>query len=245
MTTSLAVTGAVSIYTDGASKGNPGPMGLGVVALDEDKNILLELGQNAGKGTNQQAEILAAALGLEMLAPGIVTVFTDSKYVVSTMEDGWKRKVNLQNWDRLDRAVRRHKKVRFEHVRGHNGNLHNEMADALASEAAFGRETRVIAKMPMQAPSNIPFDQIADDAEYIAAAAVKRDGLTYSLPRPYRHSHLVLAFQKISGTPLAESEQGFMTSTGRFVARKVAARLALAAGQISTEVGELQAENLW
>jgi ribonuclease HI len=93
-----------------------------------------------GKATNQQAEIAAAAVGLERLKrPCQVHVFTDSKYVVETMNGRFRRKANLPWWERLDRAAKSHK-VRWEWTRGHAGHLVQEAADNAARRiAAAGR----------------------------------------------------------------------------------------------------------
>src|SRR6185295_14030969 len=96
---------------------------------------------------NQQAEIAAAAVGLESLRqPCQVNVFTDSRYVVETMSGRFRRKTNLPWWERLDRAAARHT-VRWEWTRGHVGHLLQEAADKAArSIAAAGHVDATILR---------------------------------------------------------------------------------------------------
>lgn len=125
----------VHLYTDGSCSGNPGPAGAGWCAVLKDQ-VVLEGNKPLGHATNQVAEILAAAMGLEALPAGsIVTVMTDSQYVVNTMTMGWRRKANGEHWARLDAAVARHGSVAFGHVKGHNGDRWNERVDGLATRA--------------------------------------------------------------------------------------------------------------
>ena len=127
----------VAIYCDGSSLGN-GQAGsrAAAVALLGYKGIWRAVGEYLGKATNQQAEIIAAAVGLESLKqPCEVSVFTDSKYVVETMNGRFRRKTNLPWWQRLDRAASAHK-VRWEWTRGHAGHLLQEAADNAARRIA-------------------------------------------------------------------------------------------------------------
>lgn len=94
------------------------------------------MGEYLGTATNQQAEIAAAAVGLESLKqPCEVTLFTDSRYVVETMNGRFRRKANLPWWQRLDRAAAAHK-VRWEWTRGHAGHLLQETVDNAARRIA-------------------------------------------------------------------------------------------------------------
>jgi ribonuclease HI len=127
----------VSIFCDGSSLGN-GQDGsrAAAVALLGYKGYWRAVGEYLGKATNQQAEIIAAAVGLESLKhPCEVSVFTDSKYVVETMNGRFRRKTNLPWWQRLDRAASTHK-VRWEWTRGHAGHLLQEAADNAARRIA-------------------------------------------------------------------------------------------------------------
>ena len=94
------------------------------------------VGEYLGVATNQQAEIAAAAVGLESLRqPCQVSLFTDSRYVVETMNGRFRRKANLQWWERLDRAAAPHK-IQWGWTRGHAGHLLQEAADSAARRIA-------------------------------------------------------------------------------------------------------------
>jgi ribonuclease HI len=100
------------------------------------KGIWRAVGEYLGRATNQQAEIVAAAVGLEALRePCDVKVFTDSRYVVETMSGRFRRKTNLPWWERLDRAASKHK-VHWEWTRGHVGHVLQEAADTAARRIA-------------------------------------------------------------------------------------------------------------
>jgi len=131
----------VAIFCDGSSLGNGKDASrAAAVALLGYKGHWRAVGEYLGKATNQQAEIAAAAVGLESLKqPCQVSVFTDSKYVVETMNGRFRRKANLPWWERLDRAASAHK-VHWQWTRGHAGHLLQEAADNAARRiAAAGR----------------------------------------------------------------------------------------------------------
>jgi ribonuclease HI len=138
----------VSIFCDGSSLGN-GQDGsrAAAVALLGYKGIWRAVGEYLGKATNQQAEIAAAAVGLESLTqPCQVSVFTDSRYVVETMNGRFRRKTNLPWWRRLDRAAAAHK-IHWEWTRGHAGHLVQEAADSAARRiAAAGQVDETILR---------------------------------------------------------------------------------------------------
>ena len=127
----------VSLFCDGSSLGNGQEASrAAAVALLGYKGIWRAVGEYLGRATNQQAEIAAAAVGLESLKqPCQVHVFTDSRYVVETMNGNFRRKANLPWWQRLDRASANHK-VRWEWLRGHAGHLLQEAADSAARRIA-------------------------------------------------------------------------------------------------------------
>jgi ribonuclease HI len=140
----------VVIYTDGACLGNPGPGGYGVVLL-HDKNRK-EFSRGFRLTTNNRMEILACIVGLQALkGPCAVTLYSDSQYVINSMEKGWARRwkkngwkkrddgnvLNADLWEKMLDLCDLHK-VRFNWVRGHAGNKENERCDQLAREAALG-----------------------------------------------------------------------------------------------------------
>ena len=127
----------VAIYCDGSSLGNGQEASrAAAVALLGYKGFWRAVGEYLGKATNQHAEIAAASVGLESLKePCQVSLFSDSRYVVETMNGRFRRKANLPWWERLDRAASAHK-VQWEWLRGHAGHLLQEAADNAARRIA-------------------------------------------------------------------------------------------------------------
>ena len=134
----------IAIYTDGASKGNPGPGGYGVVL--KFKGHRKELSEGFRLTTNNRMELLAVIRGLEALKKdGMeVTIYSDSKYVVDSVEKGWIwgwlkkgfiKKKNEDLWRAFIPLYRKHK-VKFRWVKGHAGNPENERCDQLAVQSA-------------------------------------------------------------------------------------------------------------
>ncbi|TVQ79647.1 MAG: ribonuclease HI [Flavobacteriales bacterium] len=133
----------VYIYTDGASSGNPGPGGYGVVLVHGDRQK--ELAAGFRRTTNNRMELLAVIVGLEALkkAPLEVTVVSDSKYVVDSVSKGWvfgwekkqfQGKKNPDLWQRFLKIYRQHH-VKLQWVKGHNNHPLNERCDRLAVAA--------------------------------------------------------------------------------------------------------------
>ncbi len=134
----------ITIYTDGACKGNPGPGGWAAVVVDDMGKEKAYSGGPIEATTNQRMEVLAAIEGLSRVPAGSeVTLFSDSEYVIRTMNDGWKRRVNKDLWADLDR-VHAERNVTFKWVKGHAGQPLQERADSLASAAA-GRDGSMVA----------------------------------------------------------------------------------------------------
>ena len=136
----------VHIYTDGSSRGNPGPGGYGVVMEWVGKPYIKEFSEGYIKTTNNRMELLAVIVALEKLkiANTIVKVFTDSKYVSDSVDKkwvfGWERKgfVGKKNpdlWKRFLKIYRKHT-VTFQWIKGHNNHKQNERCDFLAVEAS-------------------------------------------------------------------------------------------------------------
>lgn len=146
----------VTIYTDGAARGNPdGPGGYGTILQYVDSTGKLherELSAGYRKTTNNRMELMAVIVGLEALnRPCEVEVYSDSKYVIDAFEkhwvdswlkNGWKNSQkqavkNIDLWKRLLAVKERHK-VHFNWVKGHAGHPENERCDKLATGAADG-----------------------------------------------------------------------------------------------------------
>lgn len=137
----------ITIYTDGAASGNPGPGGYGIVL--KSGRHRLELSSGFRLTTNNRMELLAVIKGLEALKrPGSrVVVYTDSKYVADAVEKGWlfqweskgfRKKKNPDLWIRFLKIYRMHD-VRFVWIKGHNNDPENELCDKLAVEASKGK----------------------------------------------------------------------------------------------------------
>lgn len=122
------------MYSDGASSGNPGPGGFGAVLKCGEKRR--EISGGFAMTTNNRMELMAVIAGLEAInwKGAQVQVFSDSSYVVNSINLNWKRKNNFDLWDRLD-ALRSQFSLTFNWVRGHAGNPENERCDRLAVEA--------------------------------------------------------------------------------------------------------------
>jgi ribonuclease HI len=140
----------VTIYSDGACLGNPGPGGYGTILVFGENRK--ELSAGFRRTTNNRMEMLGAIAGLEALTrPCRVQMWSDSQYVVHALSkgwlDGWQKKgwrtaskepvKNRDLWERLLRALGEHE-VTWHWVRGHSGHPENERCDELAVAAANG-----------------------------------------------------------------------------------------------------------
>ena len=135
----------ITIYTDGAARGNPGPGGYGIVMISGKHRK--EISEGFAHTTNNRMELLAVIVALESLkiTPSDVTIYTDSKYVVDAVEKAWvfgwekkqfKKKKNPDLWIRFLKIYRQHK-VKFVWVKGHANIPGNERCDQLAVEASM------------------------------------------------------------------------------------------------------------
>jgi ribonuclease HI len=132
---------ALQLWTDGACSGNPGPMGIGVVAIDGGKRR--ELGEYLGVGTNNIAELTAIDRALDLVGADAgarpVRVYTDSSYSIGVLSKGWKAKANQELIGRMRRRLATMPNVEFVKVSGHAGVPENERCDELARDAITGR----------------------------------------------------------------------------------------------------------
>ncbi len=147
----------VSIYTDGAARGNPdGPGGYGTIISFTDANgreHIREYSAGYKKTTNNRMELMAAIIGLEsLIKPCDVDLYSDSQYLVKAFNEKWidnwkknnwkrgKKKEAVKNidlWKRILKAKEPHN-VNFHWVKGHDGHPENERCDELATNAADG-----------------------------------------------------------------------------------------------------------
>jgi ribonuclease HI len=133
------------MYTDGASRGNPGPGGYGVILMRGD--LRKELSQGYRYTTNNRMELMAVIAGLEALKKPSqhLTIYSDSQYVVKAVKEGWlknwiandfaKGKKNKDLWLRYHDLAGKHH-IRFVWVKGHATNPFNNRCDVLATAAA-------------------------------------------------------------------------------------------------------------
>ena len=139
----------VYLYTDGSSLGNPGPGGYGLRLEWAEMSYVKEFSQGFVRTTNNRMELLAVIVGLELLKkqPLEVVVFSDSKYVIDSVDKKWvfgwekkafKDKKNSDLWKRFLKIYRKHN-VNFQWIKGHNQHPQNERCDELAVIAAKGK----------------------------------------------------------------------------------------------------------
>lgn len=145
----------VTVYTDGAARGNPGPGGYGAVLEFVDSKGELHVREYSGgykKTTNNRMELMGVIVAFEALnRPCDINLYSDSKYVIdafnqhwieSWQKKGWKKSdrqpvKNVDLWKRLLEAKNPHN-VTFHWVKGHDGHPQNERCDTLATTAADG-----------------------------------------------------------------------------------------------------------
>lgn len=143
----------IEIYTDGSSRGNPGPGGYGTILCYKGKEK--ELSEGFRLTTNNRMELLAVISGLEALKTTDipVKVYSDSKYIVDAINQKWvfgwiktqfKKKKNQDLWMRWY-AVQKPLNVQYIWVKGHAGHHYNERCDELAVNAAQSKNLGIDA----------------------------------------------------------------------------------------------------
>lgn len=134
----------IKIFTDGSSRGNPGPGGYGIIMKFRDK--VKEISEGYRLTTNNRMELLAVIVALEAMKTDKypIEIYSDSKYVIDSITKGWvfswektgfKGKKNKDLWERY---LKLHSKfnVKYIWIKGHNGHPENERCDKLAVNAA-------------------------------------------------------------------------------------------------------------
>jgi len=141
----------IELFTDGASSGNPGPGGFGIIL--RSGNHYKELSAGYRKTTNNRMELLAVIVGLETIKKPnqVIRIYSDSKYVIDAIEKKWvfgwvqkgfAGKKNKDLWLRLLPLLKVHQ-ITFFWVKGHNGHPENERCDELAVAASKQKELLV------------------------------------------------------------------------------------------------------
>ncbi len=144
-------TPKITIYTDGASRGNPGPGGYGIVLISG--KYRKELSQGYKMTTNNRMELLAVIKALEALKikGSYVTIYTDSKYVADAVEKGWlfnwvtknfKGKKNKDLWLQFLELYKKHN-IKIVWIKGHDNHPCNERCDRLAVLASMDSNLKV------------------------------------------------------------------------------------------------------
>jgi ribonuclease HI len=142
----------LTIYTDGAARGNPGRGGYGTILMWKGK--VRELSAGYRRTTNNRMEIMAVIAGLEALTrKGLnIAIYSDSQYVVKAVQEGW-----LNNWMKTNfkggkknpdlwrtyYELAKGQKIRFHWVKGHASNPYNNRCDELATAAADGKHLHI------------------------------------------------------------------------------------------------------
>ena len=143
--------GKISIYTDGAASGNPGPGGYGVVL--EYNGKIKELSEGFRLTTNNRMELLAVIVGLEKINQlgHEITIYSDSKYVVEAVNQKWvfnwekkhyNKKKNSDLWRRFLKIYRKHS-IKLIWIKGHAGHSKNEQCDQLAVSASQSKNLNI------------------------------------------------------------------------------------------------------
>jgi len=132
----------VSIYTDGACSGNPGPGGYAYIIVSGEK-IIYEFSSSVPDTTNNRMELMAVIEALQHSPAGEITLFSDSRYVVDAINKGWVYAWEKDNWAKRKNKdlwmaflqQNRNKKVTYVWVEGHKDNVFNNKCDTLARQA--------------------------------------------------------------------------------------------------------------
>jgi ribonuclease HI len=148
-------------YTDGSSRGNPGPAGWSAIIMNDDH--VREYNGHEPLATNNQMELMGVVFVLKFILTHVtekgsgesaVIIFSDSKYVVdgatswiyswvrnnwksSTKKDVLNKEIWMEMWSSISSLKLAGVTIKFEHVRGHNGNIYNERADQLCTSSAL------------------------------------------------------------------------------------------------------------
>ena len=211
----------IVVFTDGASKGNPGPGGWGVIILTAEGRVT-ELGGGQPSTTNNRMELTGAIEAFTRLegTPGRVAVHTDSTYVIKGIKEwvhSWKRRgwktatgtdvMNRDLWERLDRltSARGPRAITWHSVRGHVGIPGNERVDEIADAFAVGRPVALydgpllgyaVAVMDLPDDTTVPARKISSDGR---SKGVAYAYLSVVDGKPMRHATWTECEQRVKG----------------------------------------------
>lgn len=126
-----------TLITDGAYSPMRNQGGVGIIILDDEGCEVLEYSKTFKDTTSQQMELMACIIGLESISePEEINVITDSSYLIGCASLGWKRKKNIELWERYDKIAKFHKSINFNWQKGHADHKYNNRCDKLAVAAS-------------------------------------------------------------------------------------------------------------
>lgn len=126
----------IEVYTDGAYSSSRNQGGLGIVFIKDDK-VIAKFSKTYKNTTNNRMELMAVIIALQSIKDeNEITIYSDSMYVIGTATQGWKRKKNLDLWEKYDAVIDSFKTVTFKHVKGHSTNIFNNLCDEMAVAAS-------------------------------------------------------------------------------------------------------------
>lgn len=126
----------IEVYTDGAYSSSRNQGGLGIVFIKDNK-VIAKFSKTYKNTTNNRMELMAVIIALQSIKDeNEITIYSDSMYVIGTATQGWKRKKNLDLWEKYDAVIDSFKTVTFKHVKGHATNMFNNLCDEMAVTAS-------------------------------------------------------------------------------------------------------------
>ena len=126
----------IEVYTDGAYSSSRNQGGLGIVFIKDNK-VIAKFSKTYKNTTNNRMELMAVIIALQSIKDeNEIIIYSDSMYVIGTATQGWKRKKNLDLWEKYDAVIDSFKTVTFKHVKGHSTNVFNNLCDEMAVAAS-------------------------------------------------------------------------------------------------------------
>lgn len=124
----------IEVYTDGAYSSNRNQGGVGIVFIRDNK-IIATFSKAYKNTTNNRMELLAVIIALQSIKSNEeVIIYSDSMYVIGSATKGWRRKKNIDLWEKYDKVITPN--VTFKHVKGHSTNEYNNLCDRMAVDAS-------------------------------------------------------------------------------------------------------------
>lgn len=137
---------SITVYSDGAYSHSRNIGGIGLVFVKDDK-VIYTYNKQIKNTTNNRCELSAVIVALHAISKPVtfITIYSDSQYVINTINKGWQRKKNIDLWDLFDKVYKQAQyycnNIVFEWTKGHADNKFNNLADSLAVEASMHYES--------------------------------------------------------------------------------------------------------